>query len=79
MLPKTAPNEKQREFMDRIMNWCRQEFQSFLRPNETQYKDDSILDCLLGIPGAGIGRCIKLMQELFEKCLFWEMEFSINF
>eukprot|EP00973_Karenia_brevis_P020959 2882542-Karenia_brevis.AAC.1 len=65
--------------MDRVMNRCRQAFQSFLRPNERQYKDDPILDCLLGIPGAGKSTCIKLMQEFFENVYLGEMEFSLNF
>eukprot|EP00973_Karenia_brevis_P050955 7076481-Karenia_brevis.AAC.1 len=50
---KNTPNDKQRELINRIINRSRQEFQSFLRPNETQYQDDPSLDSLLGIPGAG--------------------------
>eukprot|EP00973_Karenia_brevis_P045790 6342328-Karenia_brevis.AAC.1 len=53
LLQKDPPNQQRRAFMERIMNRCRQEFQSFSQPTATQYKDDPIFDCLFGIPGAG--------------------------
>ena len=67
-----SPNSKQKEFLERVVDRCRQEAKSFKNAQANSYPDEPIRDCLLGLPGAGKSTCIKFLRRFFEECLQWE-------
>jgi hypothetical protein len=77
---KEAPTTEQMDFLKRVVDRCRQEARSLLgrlrggdaKTKSRRCEDKPILDCLLGIPGAGKSKCIHLLRRFFEECLKWE-------
>ena len=72
-----APTDEQWQFLHRIIARCRTESQDFLHNTFFASDEKPVMDCLLGIPGAGKSKCIHLVRRFFEECL--KMEEGVHF
>jgi len=71
-LEAEPPTVEQMSFLETVIHRCRQEAATFRRGAEGNLQDEPLRCCLLGIPGAGKSKCLKLLRRFFEECLKWE-------